>query len=312
MAEAGDKRETPLDDVMLAMDVVDQLRYRARLVERELDSEARERDLLKRLREIYAGQGIEVPDAILRQGIETLAEDRFSYEPPRPSFQVSLAKLYVRRGTWGRAVLIGGGLAAAIWAGYAFLVAGPRERQSEQARIELSESLPKRVAGLRAAIQEEAKVPAARVLAKNLAEAALAAARGGNGEAARKAEADLRVLAERLRRVYTLRIVQAKGKQSGVWRVPKANPNARNYYLIVEAVDPAGRVLELPVANEETGKTETVASFGVRVAKEVFERVRKDKAADGIVDRRDIGAKAHGHLEPRYTVPVTGGTITSW
>lgn len=39
----------PLDEVMLAMDVVDTLRRRQRLVEREYDSEGREQDLKQRL-----------------------------------------------------------------------------------------------------------------------------------------------------------------------------------------------------------------------------------------------------------------------
>ena len=157
-SEAG----APLDDVMLAMDVVDQLRYRERLVQRELDSEARERQLLERLREIYAGQGIEVPDEVLRRGVEALAEDRFGYSPPAASLQVRLARLYVSRGTWGRWSVIAGGLAVAVWAGYAFFGAGPRERQAEQARIELAETLPGRVTALRKAILAEAKVEPAR------------------------------------------------------------------------------------------------------------------------------------------------------
>ena len=152
MAQAEDKPGTPLDDVMLAMDVVDQLRYRERLVQRELDSETRERELLKRLRGIYAGQGIEVSEDVLRRGVEALAEDRFSYEAPEPSLQVRLARLYVSRGRWGRWALIGGGLAAAVWAGYAFFVEAPRERRAEQARIELTQALPGRVNALRESI----------------------------------------------------------------------------------------------------------------------------------------------------------------
>ncbi len=43
----------PLSDVMLAMDVVDTLRHNQDLVARELNGEAREKQLIDKLREIY-------------------------------------------------------------------------------------------------------------------------------------------------------------------------------------------------------------------------------------------------------------------
>ncbi|MGB5297749.1 MAG: DUF6384 family protein, partial [Thiogranum sp.] len=81
-AVSGDvepKPKQPLDDVMLAMDVVDTLRRRRRLVERELDAEGREQDLKQRLRKIYTAQGIEVPDHVLEEGVAALKEERFVY-----------------------------------------------------------------------------------------------------------------------------------------------------------------------------------------------------------------------------------------
>ena len=54
MAEAQATEKHPLDEVMLAMDVVDTLRHRALLVERELHAEDRDQKLLERLRELYA------------------------------------------------------------------------------------------------------------------------------------------------------------------------------------------------------------------------------------------------------------------
>ena len=42
-----------LDEIMIAMDVVDTLRHREELVRRELDDEGREAELIARLREIY-------------------------------------------------------------------------------------------------------------------------------------------------------------------------------------------------------------------------------------------------------------------
>ncbi len=89
--------KAPLDEVMLARDVVDTLRHRQDLVERELAGDAREKQLIEKLREIYHQQGIEVTDAVLMEGVKALDESRFVYTPPKPSLGVSLAKLYVGR-----------------------------------------------------------------------------------------------------------------------------------------------------------------------------------------------------------------------
>ncbi len=93
---------------MLAMDVVDTLRRNSRVVERELNVEAREAELLARLKELYETQGIEVSDDILREGVIALREDRFAYVPTPPSFSRTLAKFYIKRHKWGKPILFFG------------------------------------------------------------------------------------------------------------------------------------------------------------------------------------------------------------
>jgi Family of unknown function (DUF6384) len=105
MAEAQATEKHPLDEVMLAMDVVDTLRHRALLVERELHTEDRDQKLLERLRELYAAQGIEVPEHVLQEGVRALREDRFTYKPPAPGLGVTLARLYIHRARWGKGLL---------------------------------------------------------------------------------------------------------------------------------------------------------------------------------------------------------------
>jgi hypothetical protein len=50
--------------------VVDTLRHQETLVSRELSEESRDAELLERQRKIYRGQGIEVSDQILQQGVQ--------------------------------------------------------------------------------------------------------------------------------------------------------------------------------------------------------------------------------------------------
>ena len=95
----------PLSEVMLAMDVVDTLRYRQDLALRELKGGERETRLVERLRTVYKDQGIDVPDRILREGVAALEEDRFVYEPVKPGFSRSLAEIYVSRSSWAKWVI---------------------------------------------------------------------------------------------------------------------------------------------------------------------------------------------------------------
>lgn len=88
--------EEQFDDILMAMDVVDTLRQNKQVVERELKIAHYDEDLIEKLRNVYAAQGIDVPDHILQKGVDALREDRFVYTPMPPSFSRSLAEKYVR------------------------------------------------------------------------------------------------------------------------------------------------------------------------------------------------------------------------
>jgi Family of unknown function (DUF6384) len=77
-------------------------------------------------------------------------------------------------------------------------------------------------------------------------------------------------------------------------------------------VTPDGRRLTLPVTSEEDGRTAEVDKWAVRVDRDVFEQVRRDKDDDGIVQRNRLGEKRRGYLDVEYLMPVLGGAITQW
>lgn len=306
---------TPLDNVMIAMDVVDTLRHDRLIVERELNEDARKARLIERLREIYRGQGIEVPEAILEEGVRALEEDRFVYKPPGDSFRTRLAHFYVTRGGWGR--ILGGALAAvlALWVGWLALYEWPRQSAAAARQTELSETLPARFTALQQQIEAETVQSGQSALMSGVAATVRrgeAAARAGQLDEARAARADLEDQLRRLRAEYTVRIVSRKGELSGFWRIPKVNRAARNYYLVVEAIDKRGAVVKQTILNEETSKRETVAKWAVRVPREVLERVRADKADDGIISASRVAEKKRGFLEPEWRITVSGGAITQW
>jgi hypothetical protein len=308
-----------LDEVMLAMDVVDTLRHQENLVSRELGEEDRDAQLLQRLREIYRGQGIEVPDRILQEGVQALKERRFVYTPPGPSFARTVARAWVNRGRFGRTFLAIAALLGLGWGAYQYGVVEParqkaalEQAQAERNRIELAERLPTALEQGHEDVLREAQVPAAQERADRVLADGKAAISRGDAEGARQAINDLEVLRANLRREYILRIVSRPGEPTGVWRVPQSNPAGRNYYLIVEAVTPDGRILSLPVTSEEDGRTVTTSKWGVRVSEDVAMQVQRDKNDDGIVQRNRLGEKRRGQLDVNYLMPVLGGTITQW
>ena len=91
------------------------------------------------------------------------------------------------------------------------------------------------------------------------------AATAGAADKAASLHGELEDLRQELLLAYEIRIVSRPGEYSGIWRVPDVNPDARNYYLIVEAVDADGRVIRRKVRNEEDGRIYEVRKWGVRV-----------------------------------------------
>lgn len=319
MAEAATADKAPLDDVMMAMDVVDTLRHRDELVERELSGDQRRQKMIERLRKVYQSQGISVSDRILAEGVDALEQERFVYEPKRGGFAFTLARLYVRRRIVGRNIAIGATalvLGALVWF---FLIEQPRqqnlERQQEAAAalaIELSETIPDDLARLSEAIVAEANDPEVGADALVIAEDGLEAAEQGEAENARQAVAELEATLSDLRATFELRVVSRPGEQSGVERIPEANPAARNYYLIVEAIDPDGDLVSWRVTSEEDETTQTVTMWGVRVPVEVYEAVRDDKLDDGIIQNDLVGDKIRGDLEITWVMDTLGGAILEW
>ena len=424
MAENSPTEKRRLDDVMLAMDVVDTLRHREHLVERELHAEDRDEKLLQRLREIYASQGMEVPDHVLKEGVAALREERFAYKPPEESLAVKLARSYIERRKWFKRVSAAVAALLVSWGGYTFLISAPAERELQQQVLALNSSirssdeqieilekraqrlqtqltdatrnvppalqdaaqakqtamqqslgkvdaliasareltqpadldeanfeqrsgpagnrlqqqqqqnlqieqelatvehsldevaslqhLPSELAAVRDATLKASREETVSDHARQLYDLGLSALGAGDIDQAVAAVEELKALRARLDESYTLRIVSRPGEKSGVWRIPEGNPDAQNYYIIVEAIGTNGKVLTQEITSEEDGSTRTVDAWGVRVDKRIFNRIGADKQDDGIIQNSRFGEKRRGYLEDEYSIETHGGTITQW
>src|SRR5262249_28419761 len=159
--------------------------------------------------------------------------------------------------TYGKRIGIALALVAALWTGYHLLVTRPTRLAEERARVEITETLPKRIRQAHADVLAVASDEAGKQKAAALLTDGERAIRSGDRAAMIKIAAEFAALHEELTREYTLTIVSRPGENTGVWRRPPHGNLARNYYLIVEAIAADGRKLSLPIRNEESGVTET-------------------------------------------------------
>lgn len=289
-----------LDEIMVAMDVVDTLRHQAELVQRELKGPQREAELLARLKRIYEQQGIEVSEQALLQGIKALEEDRFTYHGGGAGLSRWLATAYVNRRRWLPLSLAIGVVVLLSWAVYFGSVTVPNRQLPNTI-----ERLHETGLGLAETIEATREV-------ESLYRAGIAAYNSNNIADAKEAASALESTNNVLRQSYSLRIVNEPNADTGVWRIPNVNQQARNYYIIVEALDDAGRPVKVPVLNEETGKVDSVSRWGMRVSAGIWNQVAADKQDDGIIQNNEFGMKRFGALEPEYFFPTTGGSITKW
>ena len=296
--------QAPLDEVMLAMDVVDTLRHRERLVERALSNEEQDRQMVVRLREIYAGQGIEVSDAVLERGVQDLRANRFVYTPAPPSFGRSLARLYVSRGRWGKPVAALVALFAIFALGYQFLI-----RMPEQAAIA---ALPAELEQAYTAVVDATELPGVEADAATMLDDGELALARSDVRGARAAISELDRLRAALETQYEVRVVYGPGELSGFFREPEDNPGAQNYYLVVEAIDPSGNRLSRSITNEETSRSENATRWAQRVDAATYDATVADKRDDGIIQNAVLGEKRRGMLEPELRSGVLPGAITDW
>ena len=291
MAGGVERRAGGLDELMLAMDVVDTLRHEEAALAREMSREEREDVLMERLRGLYTAQGIAVTDDALRAGIAALREKRFAYERRGSDLGRRLAGLWIARGKVAAGVaivllLLAGGIGWSAWQ------AGEAERD-RLARAELIErTLPERIAAAHAGARAEARTAAAVEQADLLRARAEGHVAAADAERAAAAIGELEALRDALALGYTLRIVNERDVPTGVFRIPDVNERARNHYLIVRAIGPDGEALELPILNEETNRTARVSVFGVRVPERTFDAVRRATGTTTGITRTNRSARS--------------------
>lgn len=341
--------DAPVEDLVIAIDAVDQLRREQQEIERELNSEEQERLLIERLRQRYEARGQRVTDQMLAEAVEALRHDRYRYEPTPSSFQRTLAGWYVDRWKWFGRLAITATLAGAIGLSYFGLMVNPQRQQAAATGRELTQvtqSLEAADGALAPQVRELTQAARQALESSNLSVAQARVAdlqllqqfqQLKNSVNSSAKVADARTDAERLlvagtealkvgqtdvaqQRLAELETLQQQLNltytlrivtkgKTGVWHVPRVNEQARNYYIVVEPIGTNGKPVQVSVTSEEDGSTRMESRFGLRVDELTYQQVEQDKRDNGIIENLTFGTKAAGYLEPEYQMPTLGGKI---
>lgn len=85
-----------------------------------------------------------------------------------------------------------------------------------------------------------------------------------------------------------------------------------SWYIIAVTVDEAGQPIDMNVKSRETGMERMASMFGVRVDRAGWERIKKDKLEDGIVNNNKIGIKPMGILDIQFEPGYSAEYILEW
>lgn len=132
----------------------------------------------------------------------------------------------------------------------------------------------------------------------------------------------LRNIEDWLRKELILRIVTREGIRSGVYKYYEDRDGSRSgneYYLVVEAVDNAGKIVAHHIFDREDGNTYKVTIWAENVPEYIYDRVKNDKIDNGIIDNIIYGKKEIGYMSPKVSIIGNDGApikrtwqITRW
>jgi hypothetical protein len=310
--------ELSLAEMVRIMDVATALRQDRELVEEQLNFDQIKARLRQKLTEAAKVTGEEVTEAEVDAAIEQYYSSLHSFREPPRDFRIVLAHLWARR----RTILIwsGAGLAAVALITWLFLLpSGPLNPggRAERRIAALTHSIQQSADRIKAVSNDPSVNPE---LEKLVAQAGTYEAQKDGGRL-EEVNRQLSNLEERLREEYTVAVVSAPGKKSGIDRFITDQDGKRvsGYYLIVEARRSDGKVLSRRIHNSETGQDDEVSVWAERVPKEVYDRLAKDKREDGILNETTFATKRVGFASEEIQMngsdgqPLTRtGQITKW
>lgn len=334
------REQLSLNEMLRVMDVATELRKQRETVEKEFAVDETKQMLRERLLAATNITGERVSEIEVDTAITQYFNTLYTYREPLASLNLRLAQAYVRRGQIGVTLVLMLALAGAGWY-MLHTSAGLFSRTSRSSRQAVQQAVSSR--DLSARMQANARARAAELstAANDMLDRVRAVARdasvtqelerlAGELDVARK-QFDVKSLAElgqrmtgllgQLNEAYEVHIVSGPSDKSGIDRYFEDEQGQRlsGYYVIVAARDADGQPVTRSIRNAETGQFEQVPRWAERVPQEVYDRIKSDKQADGVLDETLFAVKQRGFQ--RDEIKLVGpagqplsrlGQITKW
>lgn len=109
---------------------------------------------------------------------------------------------------------------------------------------------------------------------------------------------------------YRLFVATERGTYSGITRVSPTE-QALRYYIVVHAVDPAGKPLRIPVYDAEMQSYRNTDTFALQVPRETYDQFAARKHGEMPMGSIEVGEKRAGAIAPTYSISTLDGTITT-
>ena len=297
-----------LQDVMRAMDTIDELRHANRLVERAMQAGDRKSQLIDRLRDIYAEQGVDVSDTVIEQGVAALDAQRFTYRRSGGSWQRLIARIYIQRSRWWKPLTLAMLAAVALWWTAGLQRQLPMRTAPSMLGVELRKQYVQAVSAADWAadgMQYMNRIDALNHEGKTALDR-------GDHQGASQALQKLERLNDHVNATYRLQIVLEPDQPFVVTRPGPALGVPPAYYLLVEPVNNLGWPVEVDVFSQDTGQRERVMRYGQQISAELAQRLEAEFAANGRPASRTVGHKQSGAFAPRFDIDVQRRVITQW
>ena len=300
------------------MDVARAIREEQLTVEQQFQIEVTRAKIRERLIASAQVAGDSVTAAEVDTAIQLYFDNLHFYRDPPWGGKRLLAELYVWRVSVLSLLVAAGAIGLGVWLAF-FNPAMPWSAQSRTTQaVRHAEQEARRVLDrLNVTSQNDA---AARLAVDELSKEFHAVEATGNVAAIQQSQQRMTELLDVLEEQYELQIVTGEGRDSAITRHWEAGgPGALAYYVIVEARAQAGRILPRTIQNAETGQSPSVTQWGEQVPKEVYDRLKADKLADGVLNATRFGVKKRGTLSEQVLLPGPAGQpvkrgmqITAW
>ena len=306
-----------LHEMLQIMDVARAIKEEQLTVEQQFRIEETRAKIRERLIASAKVAGDNVTDAEVDTAIQLYFDNLHLYRDPPWGFNRLWAQLYVWRVRVVGALALSGALGVGVW--IAFFNAAMPWSPASRAALAIRQA-EQDARGVLEQLNVTAKDATARQAVDELTKEFHAVEAAENVAAIQQSQQRMSELLATLNESYTLQIVTGAGRDSAVTREwSQGGPGALSYYVIVEARTRDGRIVPQSVQDAETGSSKSVNQWGEQVPKEVYDRLKADKVADGVLNETRFGEKTRGSLAESVVLPGTDGKplprgmrITQW